>query len=53
MATVQAAVENKSTLRTYQKAFFKSAKEISAKSKIKAYTFTEKDQNRNKAFRCS
>ena len=50
MATVQAAVENKSTLRTYQKAFFKSAKEISAKSKIKAYTFTEKDQNRNKAF---
>ena len=50
MATVQAAVENKSTLRTYQKAFFKSAIEKSAKSKIKAYTFSEKDQNRNKAF---
>ena len=50
MATVQAAVENKSTLRTYQKAFFKSAIQKSAKSKIKAYTFSEKDQNRNKAF---
>ena len=50
IATVQAAVENKSLLRKYQQDFFKSAIEKSAKSKIKAYTFTELDQNRNKAF---
>jgi hypothetical protein len=50
IATVQAAVENKSLLRKYQQDFFKSAIEKSTKSKIKAYTFTELDQNRNKAF---
>ncbi|MDG1911630.1 MAG: M14 family metallopeptidase [Flavobacteriaceae bacterium] len=50
LATVQAAVENKSLLRKYQQDFFKSAIERSAKSKIKAYDFSERDQNRNKAF---
>ena len=50
LATVQAAIENKSLLRKYQQDFFKSAIERSAKSKIKAYDFTERDQNRNKAF---
>jgi hypothetical protein len=50
LATVQAAIENKSTLRDYQRAFFKSALERSAKSKIKAYTFKETDQNKTKAF---
>ena len=50
LTTVQAAVENKSLLRKYQKDFFKSAMERSAKSKIKAYAFTEPDQNKNKAF---
>ena len=50
IATVQAAVENKRLLRKYQQDFFKSAIEKSAKSKIKAYTFTELDQNRNALF---
>ena len=50
LATVQAAVENKSTLRKYQKAFFKSALERSGKDKIKAYTFKDTDANKTKAF---
>lgn len=50
LATVQAAVENKKTLRQYQKEFFKSALERSTKSKIKAYTFKDEDQNKTQAF---
>ncbi|MEK9612363.1 MAG: M14 metallopeptidase family protein [Flavobacteriaceae bacterium] len=50
LATVQAAVENKTFLRDYQKAFFESAISRSGKSKIKAYTFEEPDRNRAKAF---
>lgn len=50
MATLQAAVENKATLRNYQKAFFKSALTRAEKSKIKGYTFEGKDQNLIKDF---
>ena len=50
LATVQAAVENKQTMRNYQKDFFDSALTRSKQSKIKAYNFTEKDKNRTKAF---
>jgi hypothetical protein len=50
LATVQAAVENKSILRKYQKDFFESALERSTKSKIKAYTFKDLDQNKTIAF---
>ena len=50
LATVQAAVENQNTLREYQRDFFKSALGRSAKSKIKAYTFEDRDQNKTKAF---
>src|SRR6056300_754750 len=50
LATVQAAVENKALLRDYQKAFFESALTRSKRSKIKAYNFTETDQNRTRAF---
>lgn len=50
LATVQAAVENASILRQYQRDFFKSGLERSAKSKIKAYTFKDLDKNKTKAF---
>ena len=51
IATVKASVENKTTLRNYQKDFFKSALTDVAKDKIKAYEFGDLyDQNRNKAF---
>ena len=50
LATVQAAVENKTLLRDYQRAFFKSALTRSKRSKIRAYNFTETDQNKAKAF---
>lgn len=50
LATIQAAVENKSVLRQYQNEFFKSALEGSAKSKIKAYVFSDRDRNKTKAF---
>jgi hypothetical protein len=50
LATVQAAVENKQTMRNYQKDFFESAMSRSKQSKIKAYNFTEIDKNRTKAF---
>ena len=50
IATVQAAVENKTLLRDYQKAFFESALTRSKRSKIRAYNFTETDHNKAKAF---
>ena len=50
LATVQAAVENKNILIEYQQDFFKSALEQSSKSKIKAYKFSDRDQNKTKAF---
>ena len=50
IATVQAAVENKTLLRDYQKAFFESALTRSKRSKIRAYNFTETDHNKVKAF---
>ena len=50
LATVQAAVENKTLLRDYQRAFFKSALTRSKRSKIRSYNFTETDQNKAKAF---
>ncbi len=51
IATVKAAVENKTILRRYQQNFFKSALTNASKSKIKAYTFENKyDANRTKAF---
>ena len=50
LATVQAAVENQNTLRQYQRDFFKSALDRSSKSKIKAYTFEDRDRNKTKAF---
>ena len=37
-------------MRQYQKEFFKSALERSTKSKIKAYTFKDEDQNKTQAF---
>ncbi|NNK86675.1 MAG: zinc carboxypeptidase, partial [Flavobacteriaceae bacterium] len=51
LATVKAAVENKSTLRKYQKDFFKSAITQKAKTGFAAYEFGDAyDMNRNKAF---
>ena len=51
ITTVKAAVENKATLRKYQKDFFKSALGNTAKSRIKGYSFKDEyDQNRVKAF---
>ena len=50
LATVEAAVENQTTLRAYQREFFKSALDRSSKSKIKAYTFQDSDRNKTKAF---
>tara|TARA_B100000686_G_C16806904_1_gene992030 strand:- start:5434 stop:7956 length:2523 start_codon:yes stop_codon:yes gene_type:complete len=50
MATLKAATENKITLKTYQKEFFKSAIENASKKKIKGYNFQSKDQNLTKAF---
>jgi hypothetical protein len=51
MATVQAAVENKATLRKYQQDFFKSAVNEKAPTGYAAYTFNKGvDGNRMKAF---
>ena len=50
LATVQAAVENQNTLRQYQRDFFKSALDRGSKSKIKAFTFEDRDRNKTKAF---
>jgi len=51
LATVQAAVENKSLLYNYQKDFFISAISNASKSKVKAYVFGDKyDRNRTLAF---
>ena len=51
IATIKAAVENKSTLRKYQQDFFKSAVTKKTKSGFTAYEFGDDyDQNRNKAF---
>lgn len=50
LATVQAAVENKTLLRDYQKTFFQSALTRSKRSKTRAYNFTETDKNKAKAF---
>ena len=51
IATVKAAVENKSYLREYQQEFFKSAANTSVKSGFKGYEFGDKyDMNRNKSF---
>ena len=51
IATIKAAVENKATLRQYQKKFFKSAATNSNKSGISIYEFGDiNDKNRTKAF---
>jgi len=51
IATLKAAVENKSYLRKYQQDFFKSALERAGKGKIKGYAFGDTyDANRTKAF---
>lgn len=51
LATLQAAVENKTKLHKYQNFFFKSALTNSNSDKVKAYTFKQdSDQNRIKAF---
>ncbi|MTI21675.1 zinc carboxypeptidase [Fulvivirga sp. RKSG066] len=51
LATVKAAVENKSLLYDYQKRFFKSAVETAEKSDIDAYVFGDSfDKNRTNAF---
>lgn len=51
MATVRAAVENKSTLFEYQQKFFKSALERANKSTVKGYVFGDSnDKNRTTAF---
>jgi len=51
MTTVKAAVENKSTLRRYQKDFFNTALRNAAASRTRAYRVEEKhDKNRLKAF---
>jgi hypothetical protein len=51
IATIKAAVENKSTLRKYQQDFFKSAVTKKAKTGYAAYEFGDGfDMNRNKAF---
>jgi len=51
IATIKAAVENKSTLRKYQQDFFKSAVTKKAPTGYAAYEFGDNyDMNRNKAF---
>jgi hypothetical protein len=51
IATVKAAVENKTALRKYQQDFFKTALKPNAKGSAKAYEFGDDfDQNRVKAF---
>lgn len=51
IATLKAAVENKSALRKYQQDFFKSAVKPFSKNSIAAYEFGDAfDMNRNKAF---
>jgi len=51
IATLQAAVENKSLLYDYQKRFFKSAISNAEKSKVNGYVFGDRyDKNRTKAF---
>ena len=51
IATVEAAVDNKTLLRDYQKRFFESALEEFKNEKIKAYEFGDiHDKNRTKAF---
>ena len=51
IATVEAAVDNKSLLRDYQKRFFNSSLTEFKDEKVKAYEFGDMyDQNRNKAF---
>jgi hypothetical protein len=51
IATIKAAVENKTRLRKYQQDFFKSAVTKKAKSGFVAYEFGDAyDANRNKAF---
>jgi hypothetical protein len=50
MTTLKAAVENKTFMRSYQKAFFDSALSRAAKDPVKAYAFTEPDLNKAKAF---
>lgn len=51
MATVQAAVENRETMRRYQKDFFTSGLRNAAVSRVRGYRVTERaDRNRLKAF---
>ncbi|MDW3647963.1 MAG: M14 family metallopeptidase [Bacteroidia bacterium] len=51
LATVRAAVENKSQLYDYQKRFFNSAISRAKADPVKAYVFGDAyDQNRNRAF---
>jgi 16S rRNA G966 N2-methylase RsmD len=50
ITTLKAAVENKTFMRSYQKAFFDSALSRAAKDPVKAYAFTEPDLNKAKAF---
>ncbi len=51
MATIKAAVENKSTLRKYQQDFFKSAVVKGKNDQYAAYEFGDpNDKNRTKAF---
>ena len=51
LATIKAAVENKSYLRKYQQNFFKSAVSNTTKSGVAAYEFGDPyDKNRTKAF---
>ena len=50
MATLKAAIKNKSILNKYQKSFFKSAILNANKNKIKGYDFRSDDQNLSKAF---
>ena len=50
MTTLEAAVQNKNRMRTYQREFFDSALSRAAKHPIKAYRFKEPDRNKAKAF---
>jgi len=51
VATLKAAVENKSVLRKYQQDFFKSAVQPPTKNSVVAYEFGDAfDKNRTKAF---
>ena len=51
IATIKAAVENKSYLRRYQREFFKSAVSNTTKSGVAAYEFGDRyDQTRTQAF---